>query len=142
MESRIIRLFKRLERREIELEVEEELRFHMELLRLKHIQQGMSQEEAKAATRKRFGDIERVKNQCVEISRRSHPLLRVLKSFITLVFLAGILVCAVSTDFSIRHVGEMLIAVAILSRTLLYAHGLSPTSVLTKKRNTFATDVN
>lgn len=142
MESQIIRLFKRLGRKEIELEVEEELRFHIELLRRAYIRQGMPQEEAKAATLKRFGDVEKVKNQCVEISRRSHPLLRALKSFLTLVFLTGIFVRVCSRDSSVNHIGEMLILVAVLSRMLIYARGLSPSSVPTKKRNIIAADVN
>ncbi|HKS39018.1 MAG TPA: permease prefix domain 1-containing protein [Blastocatellia bacterium] len=120
----ITRLFRRFNRKSIELEVEEELRFHVELLMREHTQQGMSPEQAREAILKRFGDIARIKNECVEISRRSHPLMRALRSFLILIFLTGILVRVFGPEFYIRHVGDMLIAVAVLSHLLLYARGL------------------
>lgn len=141
MEAFITRLFKRFDRKKIELEVEEELRFHIELLRLGHLRRGMSPEAANDATLKRFGDVERIKNQCVEISRRSRPFMRALKSFLILVFLTGVFVRVFSTALSVSHIGETLIAVAVLSRLLLYARGLSPSSFLSEKRHTLASDV-
>jgi hypothetical protein len=49
-------------------EVEEELRFHIEMLERKYAQQGMSAADAKAAALRRFGNIETVKKQCAHIS--------------------------------------------------------------------------
>ncbi len=128
MEALIARLFKCFDREAIELEVEEELRIHLELLRQEHIRQGMSSQEAKDAVLKRFGDVGRIKKQCVEISRRSHPLMRVLKSFLILVFLTGVLVRVFSADICVEQVGNMLIAVAVLSRMFLYVRELSSSS--------------
>ena len=125
-------LFKRFTRKEIELEVDEELRFHIEMLNREHIRRGISPEEVEHATLKRFGDIQRIKNQCVEISRRSRPLIRALKSFLILVFLTGISTQVLGTDLYIKHLGNTLIAVAVLSRLLLYARGLSSSSFLSK----------
>jgi hypothetical protein len=130
MEAVITRLFKRLDRKKIEGDVEEELRFHIEMLRRAHIQRGMSQEAANDAALERFGDIERIKGQCVEISRRSRPFIRALKSFLIMVLLTGVFVRALSADISVNHVGESLIVVAVLGRLLLYARGLGPSSVL------------
>lgn len=128
----IAHLFKRFNRRKIELEVEEELRFHLELLKREHLQRGMSAAEARDATRERFGDVEEIKNQCVEISRRSQPLMRALKSFCILIFLTGVLVRVLGTDIYVRQVSNMLIAVAVLSRMFLYARSLRPSSFLSK----------
>ncbi len=128
MEALITSLFKRLNRRKIALEVEEELSFHIELLRREHMRQGMSPAMAKDATLKRFGDLEQIKTECVEISRRSHPLMRALKSFLILIFLAGVLMRVFSNNLNVRHIGDLLMAVGALSRLLLYARGLSPTS--------------
>lgn len=132
MASVIKHLFKRFNRRAIELEVEEELRFHLELLGREHLQRGMSPEEAQAATRQRFGDLERIKNQCVEISSRSRPLMRALKSLSITIFLAGVLMRVFSADLYLRQVGDMLIAVAVLSRLLLYARGSRRSRLLSK----------
>ena len=140
MKALTMRLFRSPGRKNIRREVEEELRFHVELLRREHVRRGMSPDEAGEAALKRFGDVEQIRDQCVEISRRSHPLVSALKSFLVLVFLAGMLVCALSTDFNVRRVGEVLVLVAVLSRLLLYAHGLSRSSSLPKRRNTMAAD--
>lgn len=125
METVIARLLKRFGRKAIELEVEEELRFHLELRTQEHLQQGMSLAEAKDAAAKRFGDAELIKDQCVEISRRNHPLMRALKSFSILVFLAGVLVRVSSADDHVNRVGEVLMMIAVLGRLLFYVRGLS-----------------
>jgi hypothetical protein len=131
----VIRLFKSFDRKEIEREVGEELDFHLELITQNYLQQGMSLEEAKESAQKRFGDFERVKNQCVEISKRSHPFIRALKIFLITVFLTGILLRIFSPEFHVTQVGNMLIVIAALSRLLLYLRGLNPLRVQSKNEN-------
>jgi hypothetical protein len=125
-------LFKPLASNQIKGEVEAELRFHLELLTEALLQQDMSPEEANAAALERFGNVEQIKDQCVEISTRSNPLLRALKSFLILVFLAGVLVRVFSTEFHVLHVGDILIAVGVLGRLLVYVRGLNPSSFLSR----------
>src|ERR687884_252035 len=60
-------------RAEIEQQVEEELRFHCEMLTEDYREAGMSEDAARKAASKRFGDRERVQAECVEISRRNRP---------------------------------------------------------------------
>lgn len=137
MEAVITRLFRHLNRQKIELEVEEELRFHIELLTCVHIQQGLPPAEAKAAATKRFGDIEQIKNQCMKISRRNHPLMRALKSFLVLVFLTGFSVRGLSADVHFMQVGTLLMAVSVLSHLLLYARSFSPSDFLSKPKHRY-----
>jgi len=125
------RLFKSTSREEIEHEIEAELRFHLELLTQARLQH-MTLEDAKDAALKRFGNFERIKEQCVEISRRSHPSKRALKCFLLVVLLVGVLVRVLSIDPNIRHCGDLLIAVPILSRLLLYVRGLTPSTFFSK----------
>jgi hypothetical protein len=126
------RLFKRFDNAQIKGEVEEELRFHLELLTEALMQQDMSREEANAAALKRFGNVEQIKDQCLEISTRNSPLVRALKSFLILVFLVGVLVRVFSPEYHVTHVGDTLIAVGILGRLFVYARGLNPSSFLSK----------
>jgi hypothetical protein len=125
------RLFKPLTHAEIGREVEEELRFHVELLTQK-LQFDLPLEEARAAALKRFGNIEQIKDECVEISRRRHPLILALKSFLVLVFLAGVLLRVFVSEYHVKHCADILIAVGILGRLLIYARGLKPSSFLSK----------
>ena len=125
----------RFYRNSIECEVENELRFHLELLTEEHLRQGMTLQEAEREALKRFGNIERIKNQCVEISKRNHPLMRVLKSFFILVFLIGVLARVFSTNIYGEQIGNLLILIAALSGLLLYIRGSRESSFVLDNKN-------
>jgi Flp pilus assembly protein TadB len=126
-------LLTRFQPRELELEVEEELRHHVELLQHEYTQRGMSPEEARAATLRRFGNVDRFKNECVKIRRKSRPLQRGFKIFLILLVLAGLIVRTVNTDFHVSRIGDMLIMVAVACRLLLYVRSLTPSRFLSRK---------
>lgn len=109
-------------------DVEEELRFHVEMLERKYAQQGRS--DPKAAALKRFGNLERVKTQCVDISRRNSFQRRIFKAFSILIALTGLAIKTFSVDYRIARVGGVLIMIAIGGRLLLYVRGLSPWTFL------------
>ncbi len=117
-------------RRQMEHEVEDELSFHIELLTRDHLQQGLSPAAADVAARQQFGDAEQIKQQCVEISRRSHPLVRALKAFLILMFFAGALVRFSGPDPNFRHLSDLMMAVPVLGHLLLYARALTPAKFL------------
>jgi len=119
-----------------EREVEEELRLHIDLLLHENIKRGMSPEEARSATLKRFGNVDRVKNECVEICRRSRPLQRALKICAILLILTGLFVRITSTDRHFDHIGSTLIVIAIAGRLLLYVRSLTPSRFLQRSKTT------
>ena len=123
-------------RGELELEVEEELRFHLDSLLCENIQRGMSPEEARTATLKRFGNFDRVRNECVEICKRSRPLQRAFKLALILLALIGLLVRVAGTDRHVEHIGTTLIFIAIAGRLLLYVRSLSPSRFLPSNKPT------
>jgi hypothetical protein len=110
----------------IEREVDEELRFHLDLLMEQQLQHADTVVEARAAALRRFGDVEQIKDECVEISKRSRPLTRALKAFFILTFLAGILVRIFGTELHVDRMGQMLIAIGVMGRLFLYVRGLKP----------------
>jgi len=116
----------RSNRKKTAFEVEEELRFHIEMLERKYAQQGMSHAQAKAAAWKRFGNLERVKKQCVHISLRNSLLRRVLKTASILIALTGLLIYILSSDYKVARIGTVLIMIAVCGRLLVYVRGLSP----------------
>lgn len=105
-------------------EVEEELRFHIEMLEHKYAQQGMCAADANAAAMKRFGNLERVQRQCVNISTRNSFVVRFLKASAILIALAGIAIQLSSSDYKIERMGHVLVIIAVLGRLLLYVRGL------------------
>ncbi|MFN2511812.1 MAG: permease prefix domain 1-containing protein [Pyrinomonadaceae bacterium] len=132
MKGAMGRLLRRFGNEETTREIDEELRFHLELLTRSYLQQGMSPAEAREAAVRRFGNVERIKGKCLAISRRHQPFVVALKSFLVFMFLAGIWVRMRSTDLDTRHLGGLLIAVPILSRLFLYVRDLNPSTSLSK----------
>lgn len=136
MKIEIPNLFKNSNRKQIVFEVEDELRFHIEMLERKYVQDGMSAPAAKAAALRRFGSIERAMKQCVNIRSRNSLLRRVLKTSLILLGLAGFSIRIISSDRNFDHIGDTLIMIAIFGRLLLYVRGLSPSTFLSGTNET------
>ena len=126
MKTALSNLFKNSSQKQIVFEVEDELQFHIEMLERKYAQQGMSNAQAKAAALRRFGNLQRVKKQCVDISRRNSLLQRLLKLSSILIALTGLTIHALTSDYRIARIGTVLIMIAIAGRLLFYVRGLSP----------------
>jgi hypothetical protein len=130
MKSAIANLFKNSNRKQILFEVEDELRFHIEMLERKYVQDGMSAAAAKAAALRRFGSIERAMKQCVDIRSRNSLLRRVLKTCLILLALTGFSIRVISSDLYVERMGDVLIMIAVSGRLLLYVRGLNPSTFL------------
>ena len=120
------RFFNTIGSEAIEREVDEELRFHLDLLTEQQLQHADTFEEARASALSRFGDVEQVKDECVQISKRSRSFIRALKSLLVLVFLAGIFVRIFSSELHVDRVGQMLIAIGVMGRLFMYVRDLKP----------------
>ena len=130
MKIEIGNLFKTFNRKQIALEVEDELQFHIEMLERKYIQDGMSAAAAKAAALRRFGSLEKAMKQCVDIRSRNRLRRRLLKTSLILLGLTGLSIRIFSSELNFDHLGDILIMIAIAGRLLLYVRGLSPSTFL------------
>ena len=113
-------------RRKTTFEVDEELQFHLDMLERKYAQQGMPDAHAKTAALERFGNLERVRKQCVAIRRRNSLLRRVLNTASILIALTGLAIHSLNSDYKVTRIGTMLITIAVSGRLLVYVRGLSP----------------
>lgn len=138
----LIGLFRRLDSRRAHREVDEELQFHLELLTEEHCRQNMPWDEAQARALERFGNFEQIRDECVRLARRNHPLLSALKWFFGFVFVTGVLVRVFSPEYHLTRVGDILIAVGVLSRLLLYLRGVNPSQYLSKPDNSSLIKLN
>jgi len=125
-------LFRHFDTERARREVEEELQFHLDLLTEEHCRQNMPLGEAQATAQKRFGNLEQIRNECVRISRRNHPIVSALKWFFGFVFVTGVLVRVFSPEYHLTRVGDILIAVGALSRLLLYLRGMNSSRYTSK----------
>ncbi|MCM3872113.1 MAG: permease prefix domain 1-containing protein [Pyrinomonadaceae bacterium] len=126
MKSVTGRIFTRVDSEDHKREIEEQLNFHLDLLTQEYLQKDVSPAEAKDAALRRFGNVELIKDECLEISSRSHRMMPAMKVFLAVVFLAGVLVRINSTDTDLSHMGDLLIVVPMLGRLLFYLRGLKP----------------
>lgn len=110
--------------------VQEELQFHIDMLERKFTQSGMSAAQAKAAALSRFGNLEKVKKQCVDITRRNSLLRRVLRILTIVLGVSGLSIRILAADYKVTRIGTMLIMIAIFGRLLLYVRGLVASSFL------------
>ena len=121
----INRLFQGMDSRPVHSDVDEELQFHLDLLTEELCRQNMPRDEAQTKALERFGNLEQIRDECVRISRRNHPAVSALKWFFGLVFVTGVLVRVFSSEFHLTRVGDILMAVGVLSRLLLYLRVMS-----------------
>lgn len=120
----------RLGRRRLETEVNEELSFHLEMLRQDCVQKGMPSDTADFAIRQRFGDIERIRRQCLEINRRKDFLARVMKSALVLMFTIGLMLRIFAVAPQYGRLADLSIAIAILGHLFLYLRSLLPARIV------------
>jgi hypothetical protein len=125
-------LFHRFDPEQTRREIDEELRLHLDLLTEEHVQQSMSFEEAREAAFTRFGNFEQITDECAQIKRRQHPVVRALKLFLVLIFLSGVVIRIFAPEYHVTHVGSLLMAVGLLGRLWLYLRGLVPSSFISK----------
>src|SRR5215510_619887 len=118
--------FRHFDSRRVQLEIEEELQFHLELLTEEHCRQDIAWEQAQTAALKRFGNVEQIRDECLRIARRNHPAVWALKWFFGFVFVTGVLVRVFGTEYHVTRVGDILMEIGILSRLLLYLRGMTP----------------
>ena len=125
-------LFHRFDPEQTRREIDEELRFHLDLLTEEHVRRSMSCAEASEAACTRFGNLEQITDECAQIKRRQHPAIRALKSFLVLVFLSGVVIRIFAPEYHVTRVGDVLMAVGLLGRLWLYVRGLVPSSFINK----------
>ena len=110
-------------------EIEDELQFHLEMRMRDNMESGLAPEQARTEALRRFGDFERVRNECYEINQErlaGQLHLKAIKGFIWVMFGVGLTLCLASSIKSVHQVGQVLIWIAVLWRLLLYLRAMSP----------------
>jgi hypothetical protein len=120
---------------DIERQVEEELRFHCEMLMEQYQEGGLSEEAARAATARRFGEVEPVRAECVKISRRNRPVVKLLKLLLFVSFITGVWLRTRGWAIQFTQMGDLLLATGVLGQLLLYVKGLSGRAPQAVKRS-------
>ena len=125
-------LFQRFNNQQAKREIEDELRFHLDLLTEEHCRQAMTPDEARSRAEERFGSFEEIRDECVEISTRNNLQTRVLKCLLILIFLTGALVHGLAMEYRVTRIGDLLMMIGLLGRLLVYVRGLHRANFLSE----------
>src|SRR6266540_2168470 len=108
-------------------EIEDELRFHIEMRSRDNIAAGMSPEDAVADAMRRFGDLDQIRAVCEEIRKeRLAGIMKMIKGCAWVVLGCGLMLKMSSKIFAIQNVGDFLILIALLWRLLIHLREMQP----------------
>jgi hypothetical protein len=106
-------------------EIEDELRFHIEMRASDNIAAGMSPEDAVADAMRRFGDFDQIRAVCEEIRKeRLAGIMKVIKGCAWVILGCG-LVLKMSSNI-VAVVGDFLILISLLWRLLIHLREMRP----------------
>jgi hypothetical protein len=114
-------LRRHFQRKPHQLEVEAELRFHLDMQTRDYENEGLANTEAMAKAELRFGDFNQIKNQCVEIATRSSAAAGIMKFVFGFSFLVGVFLRSLALQKNVTHVGDVLMMIGVSGGLLLMA---------------------
>jgi hypothetical protein len=117
------KFFKRISRRKqsVANDVDDELRFHIEMQVSAFEDQGLSREQSEARAQARFGNVEQIRSECIQISSRRSVLIRVLTSLFLISLVVGLFLRALVPEVHVNQVGNMLMIIGSLGVLVIYA---------------------
>src|SRR5215510_4212474 len=106
-------------------EIEDELRFHIEMRARDNIAAGMSPEDAVADAMRRFGDLDQIRAVCEGIRKeRLAGIMKVIKGCAWVILGCGLMLKMSSNIVGV--VGDFLILIALLWRLLIHLREMQP----------------
>jgi hypothetical protein len=105
----------------IESEVDEELNFHIDTQTDDYEHLGLSREDSRAMAEARFGDVERIRTECIRIGSGKSVLIWILNSVFLMSLLVGLLLRALIPEMHVNRVGDVMMMIGGLGILLVYA---------------------
>jgi hypothetical protein len=122
-------------------EIDDELRFHIEMRTRDNITAGMSPEDAVADAMRRFGDFDHIRTTCEEIRKeRMKSFMKLVKGLLWIVLGCGLTLKLAAQLDAVRLLGHFLTLIAILWRLLIFLREMRPDQqrVMTAERPTLS----
>jgi hypothetical protein len=105
----------------IETEVDEELGFHIDMQTHDYEGRGLSSEDSRVMAEARFGDVERIRKECIRIGSGKPVLIWVLSSVFLMSLLIGLLLRALVPETHVNRVGDVMMMIGGLGILMVYA---------------------
>lgn len=111
----------------VDHEIEDELRFHIEMRTRDNIAAGMSPEDAVADAIRRFGDFDHIRTICEEIRKEwLMGVMKVVKGLAWIIIGCGLTLKMTADEEAWQPVGNALILIASLWRLLIHLREIRP----------------
>ena len=114
-------------------EVEEELRFHIEMQARDFESDGLPPDTAYVRATQRFGNSTKIKRECIGILVEDTRTVHVVKLLFKMLLLAGVLIKFLTSEFRQQQIGYMLLMIGVLGMLLLWAKRFTMGQGLTDK---------
>lgn len=105
----------------IEAEVDEEFRFHIDTQAHDYESRGLSHDEAREMAEARFGDVARIKKECLRISYGKSVLIWILNSVFMFSLVMGLFLRVLVPESHVNRVGDVMMMIGGLGILLVYA---------------------
>ena len=105
----------------IETEVDEELTFHIDMQARDYESQGVSRERSRTMAETRFGNVSRIKKECVRIGSGKTFLIWILDAVFMMSLVTGLLLRLFVPEMHVNRVGDVMMMIGGLGILLVYA---------------------
>ena len=105
----------------IETEVDEELNFHINMQTRDYESRGISRERSRTMAETRFGNVSRIKKECVRIGSGKTFLIWILDALFMMSLVTGLLLRLFVPEMHVNRVGDVMMMIGGLGILLLYA---------------------
>ena len=105
----------------IESEVNEELNFHIDMQTNEYEGRGISREQSRAMAETRFGNVSRIRKECVRIGSGNTVLIWILDAVFMMSLVMGLLLRLFVPETHVNRVGDVMMMIGGLGILLVYA---------------------
>ena len=105
----------------VENEVDEELNFHIDMQTTEYESRGISREQSRAMAETRFGNVSRIKKECVRIGSGNPVLVWILDAVFMMSLVMGLLLRLFVPESHVNRVGDVMMMIGGLGILLVYA---------------------
>lgn len=105
----------------IENDVDDELRFHLEMRAEEYERRGIARDKSEAMAKKRFGNIKKVRSECIQISARSSLLTWLLNMVFLINLIVGLMLRVFVPQTQVNRIGDVMMMIGGLGILLVYA---------------------
>ena len=102
-------------------DVDDELRFHLEMRANEYESRGIAREKSEVMAKKRFGNVKKIRSECIQISARRTFLTWLLNMVFLTNLIVGLMLRVFVPQVQVHRIGDVMMMIGGLGILLVYA---------------------